>query len=139
VSLVFHVDVMSLEAAGSGAIWGGVWWTVGADEFPELKWNDLAVAVAVAVLAAVRDVNDGADHRRVRFFDGPFWIEFARDKAGSYSVTTSAGSHFECNELDFDGVVRQVADACGELFGECEQRGWIEQEDVRRLGMMLAV
>lgn len=138
VSLIFQIDVMSLDVAESGAIWGGVWWTIGGDDFPEVKWNDLAVAVSTETLVAVRDVNGGADRRRVRFFDGPFWIEFVRDKGGSFLFATSAGSTVDCDAPMFAELVRQVRGACGELLDECRYRGRTEDHDVRRLAALLA-
>jgi hypothetical protein len=136
---VFQVDEMSLESAASGAIWGAVWWDIAGPGFPEAEWNDLAVAFAVENLAAVREVATGARSRRVRFFDGPFWVEFSRDQQGMrFSITTSDGHRVECDKPEFASIVSQVETASQKLVAECAERGWGEQADVQHLRALLA-
>jgi hypothetical protein len=73
VEFEFCCNVDSLEAARSGAIWGGILIEIYGEPFPEVDWNDMPVAFLVEFLAAVRSVQDSTGiNRRVRFFDGPF-------------------------------------------------------------------
>jgi hypothetical protein len=108
VSAVFRVDVTSLQVARSDAIWGAVWWEIGKQAYPELEWNDLAVAVVVEMLMAVQDVRRGADFRTVRFFDGPFWIEFTHRQRSVFTIITNGESSIRCDSSEFAGIVQQV-------------------------------
>lgn len=134
----FRVDTTSLESARSGVIWGAVWWELGDQRFPEFKWNDLAVAVAVETLVAIRDVFDGANlRRRVRFFDGPFWVDFTRDRTDEFSIAFGEKLTVGSDGFEFGKTTRQIQAVCHNLLTECKARGWGEQDDVRRLASVL--
>jgi hypothetical protein len=126
-------DSDSLEVAKSGVIWGGVWFELNGEAFPEAHWNDLAAAVMVEVLNAVRELGSTVGRRRIRFFDGPFWIEFERTNSEEISISTSANLSTSGDLDDFSQVVRQVEEAARHLVAACRVMGFSNQDDVRRL------
>jgi hypothetical protein len=138
VTVKIRFDRDSLDAAESGVIWGGVWLELNGEAFPEAHWNDLAVAVMVEVVIALRELERAVGQRRIRFFDGPFWIEVEHTTTGHVAISTSAGLQAECELLEFAHVVRQAEEAACELVVACKALGFSNQDDVRRLEALCA-
>ncbi|MGO4461971.1 hypothetical protein AB4039_32460 [Streptomyces sp. M-16] len=127
-------DVESLNLARSGSIWGNVWVDISGFSFPEPNWNDMPVAFIMELLDAVDFVRRAEGRRRrVRFFDGPFWIDLAGRGDGAVSV--SANAHGACKEATVSArdMARSLAAVRIALVRACLARGWGEQMDVRRL------
>lgn len=127
-------DVESLDLAGSGSIWGNVWINISGCSFPERNWNDIPVALLAELLDAVSFVRHAEGrHRRVRFFDGPFWIDLVGRSDGA--VTVSANAHGADNQATVSGhdMARSLAEVRIDLVHACLERGWGEQMDVQRL------
>ncbi|MER7754511.1 hypothetical protein [Kitasatospora sp. NPDC097643] len=119
-------DAESLECAGAGAIWGGVWVETEGEAFPERGWHDLPVAFVAELLDAFAEVGAGPGRRRrVRFFDGPFWVDLAGVDGGGVAVT--AGSRTA------EAAAPALTGAADALLLACQGRGWGEHSDVRRL------
>ncbi|MCB5170353.1 hypothetical protein LG634_36870 [Streptomyces bambusae] len=124
-------EARSLELARSGAIWGDVWVDVGGVAVPEAGWNDMPVVFLAELLDAVAEVSRGEGRRRrVRFFDGPFWIDLTG--TGDGRVTVSAHGHVAVT-VDARDLGQSLAAACAELLHACRARGWEDHPDVRRL------
>ncbi|WP_143041451.1 hypothetical protein [Streptomyces indicus] len=131
-------DVSSLDLAKSGAIWGNVWVDFSGYPFPEEGWNDMPAAFLVELFDAVSSAGRSKDlRRRVRFFDGPFWIDLTSRNGGL--ITIAANAHGSNHEVTVSGsdVLRSVTAVCRELVRGCQERGWGEQMDVRRLQLHL--
>jgi hypothetical protein len=127
----------SLEMARSGAIWGAVWMEINGEAFPAPDWNDMVVAVMVELLGSVREVSHGSMRRVVRFFDGPFCIEFARRNSSDVAISAGENAAVKCDLGEFRALVRHIEDAASELVAACKAKGWSGQSDVRRLEALL--
>jgi hypothetical protein len=95
------------------------------------------MAVAADTLAAVREVERGVARRRVRFFDGPYWIDFVRETGEACSIVTSTGSSVTGDTTTFARLVRQVESVCRQLLSDCTHAGQDGNDDVRRLTALL--
>ncbi len=127
-------DTASLEPAGSGAIWGGVWVEIADVPFPERNWNDLPVAFVAELIEAAGYVRaKPGRRRRVSFFDGPFWLDLTALEDGSISVTANAHGAGSTAVLGADEFVPSLAPACDALLQACRERGWDDHPDVQRL------
>ena len=127
-------DVESLDLARSGSIWGGVWIGISGCHFPESNWNDMPVAFLVELIDAVDFVRQAEGRcRRVRFFDGPFWIDLVG--LGDGAVNVSANGHCAGKKATVSAhdMARSLAEVRIELVRACLERGWGDQMDVRRL------
>ncbi|MDX2290901.1 MULTISPECIES: hypothetical protein [Streptomyces] len=130
-------DTESLDLARSGSVWGNIWVEISGLAFPEPHWNDMPVAFLAELLDAVAHVRSGdGDRRRVRFFDGPFWLDLVgRENGGTLEVTVNASgtSGARVVAVDAQEAARSLAAVRDELVRACLQRGWGDQMDVRRL------
>jgi hypothetical protein len=132
-----HCDVASLELARSGAIWGDIWIEIDGDPFPEANWNDMPVAFLAELFDAVDYVRSAVGRsRRVRFFDGPFWINLA-GRSGS-KITISVNSYSVNPEIAImaDELNHSMTLVSSALMEACQNLGWGDQADVRRLRML---
>lgn len=128
-------DVTSFEMSNSGAIWGGVWISGKEQDFPEHGWNDLVVAFLVELHRAVDQIRRAGGHVRVRFFDGPYWLDLKAEQGGLLSIEAAgekAGVGFN-NTLDFRDFEHHLIDETILVLRECKIRGWSEQSDVQLL------
>ncbi|WP_433510208.1 hypothetical protein ACQP2T_40905 [Nonomuraea sp. CA-143628] len=127
-------DVESLDLARSGAIWGNVWIDISGCSFPESNWNDMPVAFLVELLDAVAYVSAAEGRRRrVRFFDGPFWIDLVGQGVGVISISVNAHGAGRSATASAHGVTQSLSAVRDDLVRVCLERGWGEQADVRRL------
>src|SRR5262245_42851085 len=133
--MTLRIDGDSLDISASEAVWGGVWLEIDGHPFPETKWNDLVLALVTELLEALRDAGRGGG-RRVRFFDGPHWIDLRGDDDGSVRLSTSDQHATTIAATDLPGVIGQVQDTARELVALCERRGWSDLHDVRRLRLL---
>ncbi|WP_146075692.1 hypothetical protein [Streptomyces sp. Ru62] len=127
-------DLESLDLARSGSIWGDVWIEISGSPFPEANWNDMPVAFLAELIDALAFARQAAGRStRVRFFDGPFWIDLVG--RGDDSVSVSANSHGAGEEatVSAQDMARSLAAVREKLVRACLERGWGEQMDVRRL------
>ncbi|MCP9206559.1 hypothetical protein [Streptomyces cucumeris] len=127
-------DVESLDLARSGSIWGNVWIDVAGCPFPESNWNDMPVAFLAELLDAfafVRHAEGG--RRRVRFFDGPFWIDLVGQGGGAVSVSLNAHGAGKQATVSARDMARSLGAVRMDLVRVCLEHGWGEQMDVRRL------
>ncbi|MFI9380777.1 hypothetical protein [Kutzneria sp. NPDC052558] len=132
------VDVESLSASRSGAIWGDVWFTMNGDPFPERGWNDLVIALLVEFQAALGVVDGGDSVRRVRFFDGPYWVEFESLGQGGVKISTNTGLVASCGKVEVEGLVRRLGELGRELVDACAAKGFEGSDDVKRLDRLSA-
>ncbi len=134
MELQLRCDTASLEPAGSGVIWGGVWVELAGVPFPERNWNDLPVAFVAELIEAAGDARaKPGRRRRVSFFDGPFWLNLTALEDGSVSVTANAHGSGRTVVLAADEFVRSLTPACDALLRSCRERGWDDHPDVQRL------
>jgi hypothetical protein len=127
------IDVDSLSVSNSGAVWGDVWLILNGDPFPEQHWNDLVVALVVEFLTSLSGVEGEAAARRVRFFDGPYWVEFEPLGPGGVTVSTSTGLVATCGKSEVEALVRRLRELGRELVAACAAKGWSNSADVKRL------
>lgn len=133
-----HCDVSSLDLARSGAIWGNIWVDFAGYSFPEEGWNDMPVAFLVELFDAVSSAGRGKGVRqRVRFFDGPFWLDLTGQDGELITIAANAHGSDHASTVSVSDVSRSLAAVCGELVRVCLERGWGEQMDVRRLQVHL--
>lgn len=136
VTLRLRFDPASLSLSDSGAIWGGIWLECDDKRFPEYLWNDLVVAFACDLFDNLRCLGrDRPGPLRVRFFDGPFWVDLALDLRGPLRIT--AGSQrpalaWGCVS-DAKQAIDGVAETCSDILSSCISSGWEANDDVRRL------
>jgi hypothetical protein len=122
----------SLELARSGAIWGNIWVESCGDSFPEARWNDLPVAFLVELIESIAALGSSIGvRRRVRFFDGPFWIDMEHGEQELISISVNRGG--VAVEVGIEGLAHSVRGVAREILGVCRKRGWAELDDVRRL------
>lgn len=134
MELELFCDVRSLDLARSGSIWGNVWINIAGYPFPESNWNDMPVAFLVELLDAVAFVRHAEGRRRrVRFFDGPFWIDLVGRGDGAVSVSANAHGADKEATVSAHDMAQSLAAIRIELVRACLERGWGEQMDVRRL------
>jgi hypothetical protein len=134
MELELFCDVRSLDLARSGSIWGNVWINISGYPFPESNWNDMPVAFLVELLDAVAFVRHAEGRRRrVRFFDGPFWIDLVGRGDGAVSVSANAHGADKEATVSAHDMAKSLAAIRIELVRACLERGWGEQMDVRRL------
>lgn len=128
-------DAQSLELTRAGTIWGNIWLQSGGESFPETRWNDIAVAFVCEFSSAVMCVSDGqASSARVRFYDGPYWVELRTDTAGMISLTLGESSTTHATwEESTQEVVMSTLRGAEVLLDACHGRGWADQTDVIRL------
>ncbi|MFI8235440.1 hypothetical protein ACIGDI_42330 [Streptomyces sp. NPDC085900] len=127
-------DVESLDLARSGSIWGNVWIDISGCPFPESNWNDMPVAFIVELIDAVSFVRQAEGRRRrVRFFDGPFWIDLVGRGDGAVNVSANAHGADKKVTVSVHDMARSLTAVRTELVRACLERGWGEQMDVRRL------
>ncbi|MEU8682148.1 hypothetical protein [Streptomyces sp. NPDC048611] len=127
----------SLEMAKSGAVWGDVWVDIDFAPFPEEGWNDMAIAFMAELLEVACSFQQSSDtQRRVRFFDGPFWLELSLDCAGNVGITAGGRSEYLSSSIELDRMVLDLKSSAKELVEACNQRGWADQGDVRRLAFL---
>lgn len=127
-------DLESLDLARSGSIWGDVWIGISGFHFPESNWNDMPVAFLVELIGAVSFVHQAEGRRRrVRFFDGPFWIDLAGLGDGAVNVSANAHGADKKATVSAHDMARSLTAVRIELVRACLERGWGDQMDVRRL------
>ncbi|MFE2159918.1 hypothetical protein ACFW9M_19145 [Streptomyces lydicus] len=123
--------------AKSGAIWGDIWIDVNFAPFPEEGWNDMAVAFMAELLEATYSLQRSKnENRRVHFFDGPFWVDLNMESAGKVSVTTGGGHQNLSSTIEPDQMVLDLKTSAKKIVGVCNQHGWADQGDVRRLASL---
>jgi len=136
---VVHCDVSSLEQSQSGAVWGGVWISAGQQHFPEPGWNDMVVALLVELHRAINQIRRANGSARVRFFDGPFWMDLKLEQGDKLSISASgqrAGIGLT-DTVDLAPFERSLMDESALVLRECELRGWGDQTDVRILANLV--
>ncbi len=129
----FCVSTERMEATRSGTIWGDVWVHFDGHAYPEAGWNDLPIVFALELIAAVRQVSNHPGKAKVRFFDGPFWIEFETADDGACSIRSGSGDEVALAPREFAHVVDHVDSVARSLAHACASKGWGDQTDVRRL------
>lgn len=140
MKLELRFDPTSLDMAESGAIWAGIWLECKGTAFPEVGWNDMAVAFACELLDVARHlrVND-PECKRVRFFDGPFWVDLRLAEDGRLAVAAGSrypDAYWKCI-TSLGEFVSTLEVASSEIVNSCVERGWTDQDDVRRLAAMV--
>ena len=126
----------SLHRSKSGVIYGQVYFQLGTEAFPDPRWSDLAVAFVLAWIAAIVRLcgsRNGAE--RVRFMDGPYWVDLSKSTlngdtvvvqmvvdrlkgpVASHSVTTSLG-----------GLFSESVELAQEVLATCRAKGWNNSE-----------
>lgn len=92
------------------------------------------------VVDAIRDVAKGG-MRRVRFFDGPFWIDVGA--LGSGRMELIARSRVESSAwsavAEIEEFNRHLVLLAHEVLQECRSNGWAQQEDVARLASLVGI
>jgi hypothetical protein len=135
--VALRIDGDSLEVSASEAVWGGVWLEIEGHAFPEPKWNDLVLAFVTELLEGLRGAaRRQHDKRRVRFFDGPYWVDLQRDATGVVTIGTTDGHSASCDSTEMARLVAEVEDTARRLVELCRQRGWSDLHDVRRLQLL---
>ncbi|MFF3413050.1 hypothetical protein ACFYW8_44520 [Streptomyces sp. NPDC002742] len=130
-----HCDLDSLEITRAGTIWGNVWIETASGPFPESRWNDIMVAFVSDVTEALVSIaKESTRCRRVRFYDGPFWLSIDRSNTDTVVVTQGEGKG-EIGRMHFpaDIVVREVHSSASLLLDACRMRQWGNVPDVVRL------
>src|ERR1044072_8748135 len=134
---VLRCDTASLEMARSGAIWGSVWVEVDGDPFPETEWNDMPVAFIGELFDAVEYVRSLAGRsRRVRFFDGPFWVDVVSRPDNEIAISVNSRGASPEVVVAADGLIRSMMIVTRAFMEACRDRGWGDHGDVRRLRML---
>ncbi|WP_162929152.1 hypothetical protein [Streptomyces sp. YIM 130001] len=124
----------SLDRARSGAIWGDIWVDMSGYAYPESHWNDMAVALLVELLDAVESLDGASDKQaRVRFFDGPFWIDLAGRGDGALHLSVRIDGVERQEAVDLGELRESLKRVGGELATACVGRGWGDEQEVRRL------
>ncbi|MFD7787116.1 hypothetical protein ACFV4Q_29090 [Streptomyces nojiriensis] len=129
-----HCSTESLDVAKSGAIWGNIWLTISGVPFPEENWNDMPAAFLVELFDAFSYARQAEGRRRrVRFFDGPFWIDLIGRSDGTVSVSANAHDTPKEATVSAHEMAQLLTRVRAELLRACIERGWKDQMDVRRL------
>ena len=129
-----HYDASSLEKARSGAIWGSIWVDMHGRPFPEAHWNDLPVAFLAELSSAVAQAGNSDGHaRRVRFFDGPFWIDLTGQKGDEIKLSVNSGRDIPDVVISAAELTRILTRVGRALSEACQARGWGDHADVQRL------
>lgn len=131
-------NLSSLGASASGAIWGQIWLECDGHGFPEKEWHDMPIALTYELLSVARREESGSALQRVRFFDGPFWVDlgFAEDQYMVIAESQREGVELRCctSREEFAESIRALA---LDLVDQCRLMGWEDQVDVRRLASLL--
>ncbi|MFB7931651.1 hypothetical protein ACFC4C_21365 [Streptomyces sp. NPDC056039] len=133
-------DLESLEISHSGSIWGGVWIESADVRFPEYGWNDMAVAFTCELLSALKAAREGGTPtRRIRFYDGPFWLIVGSSAATGLTVKMeSPGSSRTMQAIPTSEAVEAALQSASGLLDACLARHWGDNPDVRRLSAIVA-
>ncbi|MFB8381381.1 hypothetical protein [Streptomyces rubiginosohelvolus] len=127
-------DAQSIDLAKSGTIWGNIWVEISGRSFPESNWNDIPVAFLSELLDAVEFVRDTkGKRRRVRFFDGPYWIDLVGLSDATLSISANGHGAGQEVTVSVHDVAQSLATVRTELLHACLKRGWGDHMDVRRL------
>ncbi|GAA2109640.1 hypothetical protein [Streptomyces synnematoformans] len=127
-------DLESLDLARSGSIWGNVWIDISGCPFPESNWNDMPVAFLMEFLDSVSFVRQAEGRRRrVRFFDGPFWVDLVGQGDGVVKISANAHGAERRTTVSAHEIAEALEAVRIDLVRVCLERGWGEQMDVRRL------
>ncbi|MFI6156714.1 hypothetical protein ACIBCA_29000 [Kitasatospora sp. NPDC051170] len=133
MSFEVFCDIETLDLARSGSIWGDVWINIDGFDFPESNWNDMPLAFLVELLDAIADVRRREGDRRVRFFDGPFWVDLSGQGDGTVSISTNAPGGDKQVTVSARDISRSLEAIRVNVVRACLGRGWGEHLDVRRL------
>jgi len=126
----------SLSMSVSGSIWGSVWVEISDRVFPEWCWNDMVVALMCEFRQLAEDLRSPpVPRRRVRFFDGPVWVDIAPGSHRGIRVTLGGAgvTGFSVDNVAEEEFISAVRLASEELLRALENRGWMDEVDVRRL------
>jgi hypothetical protein len=113
---------------------GPVWVECGDVSFPEFRWEDMPLAFLLQFMGSLSLLNS-ADNRssRVRFFDGPFWLNLEAAGDGMIRVSDNRDALNVEFLVEIDEQLTLARVLALELVESCRKRGWSEQMDVRRL------
>jgi hypothetical protein len=116
-------DPGTLHQSRSGSITGVVYFQFNPErQFPSLGWSDFVVVLASWWIVALREITEGASEVKLRFMDGPYWINVVSQEGGLLLRCTEdnrdAGIVYELkvkpNDLtgEIFSFARKVSDAC---------------------------
>ncbi|WP_145926790.1 hypothetical protein [Amycolatopsis orientalis] len=122
----------------SKTIWGSIWVELGGRSFPEVQWSDMSVAFLVDLLLVANEVDEGSVNLyRVRFFDGPYWVTIGGARENAIEVHANDPDEQGAATITKSEFVATVRRAATSLLEACQERGWSEYSDVRRLAANL--
>ncbi|MCX4883527.1 hypothetical protein [Streptomyces sp. NBC_00847] len=124
-------DLETLDMARSGAIWGGVWIEAGGEAFPHADWNDMPVAFIAELGIALTGLGrSDSSSRKVRFYDGPFWMMVDGSIAGQLVLTLGEPREKKVMTFPAVQVVESFISTASELLDACHARGWASNRDI---------
>jgi hypothetical protein len=119
-NLKLRIPTDALSQSRSGSIFGNVFIQYGSETFPGPRWSDLAVAFAsVWIAALVRLHSSTARSERVRFMDGPYWVDFTKSIADRNSISIE----FVWDQLKGPITKQSTVATLGELLSDAVQVG----------------
>lgn len=127
-------DPTTLHQSKMGAVTGVVYFDFGPDQrFPVEGWSDFVVVVASWWLAALEELDRGADETKLRFMDGPYWVAVVPQDASSVLLRCTEdrkGAGVATEELVDRDVLRSELQKLGnEVLRACAEAR-IESRDL---------
>lgn len=109
-------------------------------EFPERRWNDMAVPALIGLAVATSSLREVGDDSEFRFFDGPFTVGLSLGQTNVVAVDLKErGKTTGLCQVNYEQWVVSLVQCSKAVVSECLNRKWSDVSDVRELDRVIAI